>query len=225
MDVAAVVFDLDGTLIDTEHLWDEVRRGLAAADGRDWPADATSAMLGMSTPEWSRYLAETVGVRGTPEEVAKRTIDGMLEHYHRGLPVLPGAVDAVRRMHAATGLLGAATSSPRVLLDAALAELGVTELFSATVSTEEVAAGKPAPDGYAECCRRLGVEPQRAVAVEDSANGIRSALNAGMAVVAIPPHFHPPPADVLARASAVLDDLDGLTGGLLAELPTPGTAA
>lgn len=221
MDVAAVVFDLDGTLIDTEHLWDEVRRGLAAADGRPWPDGTTAAMLGMSTPEWSRYLVETVGIDGTPEQAARRTIDGMLEHYRGGLPVLPGAVAAVQRMYEATGLLGAATSSPRVLLDAALAELGVAELFAATVSTEEVAAGKPAPDGYAECCRRLGVEPRRAVAVEDSANGIRSALNAGIAVVAIPPHFHPPPADVLTRASAVLDDLDGLTAGLLSELPAP----
>lgn len=221
MDVTAVVFDLDGTLIDTEHLWDEVRRGLAAADGRPWPDGTTAAMLGMSTPEWSRYLVETVGIDGTPEQAARRTIDGMLEHYRGGLPVLPGAVAAVQRMYEATGLLGAATSSPRVLLDAALAELGVAELFAATVSTEEVAAGKPAPDGYAECCRRLGVEPRRAVAVEDSANGIRSALNAGIAVVAIPPHFHPPPADVLTRASAVLDDLDGLTAGLLSELPAP----
>lgn len=221
MDVAAVVFDLDGTLIDTEHLWDEVRRGLAAADGRPWPDGTTAAMLGMSTPEWSRYLVETVGIDGTPEQAAQRTIAGMLEHYRGGLPVLPGAVAAVQRMYEATGLLGAATSSPRVLLDAALAELGVAELFAATVSTEEVAAGKPAPDGYAECCRRLGVEPRRAVAVEDSANGIRSALNAGIAVVAIPPHFHPPPADVLTRASAVLDDLDGLTAGLLSELPAP----
>lgn len=225
MDAAAVVFDLDGTLIDTEHLWDEVRRGLAADDGRDWPEDATDAMLGMSTPEWSRYLVEAVGIRGTPEQVAGRTIDGMLAHYHRGLPVLPGAVEAVQRMHALTGLLGAATSSPRVLLDAALAELGVAELFSATVSTEEVAAGKPAPDGYAECCRRLGVDRRSSVAVEDSANGIRSALAAGMAVVAIPPHFHPPPAAVLERASVVLDHLDELTAERIAELAPPAGSA
>ncbi|NNG18059.1 HAD family phosphatase [Naumannella sp. ID2617S] len=220
MDVAAVVFDLDGTLIDTEQLWDEVRRELAAADGRPWPEQATTAMMGMSTPEWSRHLVEEVGLRGTPADAARRTIDGMLAHYHRGLPVLPGAVEAVRRMHAAVGLLGAATSSPRVLLDAALAELGVSELFTATVSTEEVAAGKPAPDGYLACCEKLGVDPARAVAVEDSGNGIRSAAAAGMAVVAIPPHFHPPGADVLALAT-VLEDLSGLTAELLAELPAP----
>lgn len=211
---AAVVFDLDGILTDTEHLWDEIRRGLAAEDGRPWPAEATTAMMGMSTPEWSSYLVETVGLRGTPQDAARRTIDAMAQRYRAGVPLLPGAVDAVRRT-AAVRPVGLASSSPRRLIDEVLAQVGLRDDFTATVSTEEVAAGKPAPDGYLRACELLSVDPRTAVAVEDSANGIRAAKAAGMGIVAIPPHFHPPAAQVLALADATLAGLAELTEDVL----------
>jgi len=216
--VSVVVFDLDGTLTDTEADWDVVRRGLAADDGRPWPEGATQAMMGMSTQEWAAYLHGTVGLRGSADDAAKRTIDGMLAVYHRGLTVLPGAVEAVRRMNA-RWTVGLASSSPRVLIDAAVAELGLTDAFATTVSTEELnGAGKPAPDVYLEVCRRLGADPSRSVAVEDAPNGIRSAHAAGMVVVAVPPHFHPPTADVLALADAVIENLDALDETLVSGL-------
>jgi beta-phosphoglucomutase-like phosphatase (HAD superfamily) len=213
----AVVFDLDGTLIDTEQTWDDIRRSLADEAGRPWPAEATRAMMGMSTPEWSAYLHDVVGVGTSPADAARLTIDAMAEHHRRGVATLTGAVESVRRM-AALGLprgLGVASSSPRVLIDAALSALGVADLVRASVSTEEVAAGKPAPDGYLRVAELLGADPTRCVAVEDATNGILSALAAGMRVVAVPPHFHPPPADVLERADAVIDSLDGLDAALL----------
>lgn len=214
----AIVFDMDGTLTDTEQAWDDVRRGLAAADGVDWPPTATTDQMGMSTPEWSAYLVERVGLRGTPEDAARRTIEGMAELYRSGrVALLPGATDAVRRM-AAVAPLAVASSSPPVLIEAGLGQMGVIDLVGVRVSTEEVPRGKPAPDGYLEACRRLGVDPGDAVAVEDSSNGIRSAHAAGMKVVAVPPHFHPPSADVLALADAVVDDLDALTPGLVRSL-------
>jgi HAD superfamily hydrolase (TIGR01509 family) len=175
-------------------------------------------MMGMSTQEWSAYLAGVVGLAGTPEDAAKKTIDGMVAAYARGLDVLPGAVAAVQRMHAVWPL-GLASSSPRVLIDAAVAAMGVGDLFVTTVSTEELnGAGKPAPDVYLEVCRRIGVAPASAVAVEDAHNGILSAHAAGLKVVAIPPHFNPPPAATLALADVVLDSLDDLTTDLVAGL-------
>lgn len=209
--VSAVIFDMDGTLTDTEHIWDVVRRDLAAAAGLPWPEEATRAMMGMSTQQWSAYLADVVGLPGTAEDAARATISGMVAAYERGLDVLPGAVEAVRRMHARWPI-GLASSSPRVLIDAAVGEMGVAELFTATLSTEELdGAGKPAPDVYLQTCSRLGADPARSVAVEDAHNGILAAHAAGMVVVAVPPHFNPPPAQTLALADAVLDSLDQLT--------------
>ncbi len=215
----AVVFDMDGTLTDTEATWDVVRRGLAAEDGVDWPEGATQAMMGMSTQEWSAYLVEVVGVRGTAQDAARRTIEGLQEIYRTELKVLPGAREAVARI-GSRWTLGLASSSPRLLIDQAAATMGVADRFATTMSTEELpdGAGKPAPDVYLEVCRRLGVEPHRAVAIEDAPNGIRAAHAAGMKVVAIPPHFHPPTADVLALSDAVIDSLDELTIELVAAL-------
>lgn len=215
----AVVFDMDGTLTDTEATWDVVRRSLAVEDGAGWPEGATQAMMGMSTQEWSAYLVEVVGLRGTAQEAARRTIEGLQEIYRTELKVLPGAPEAVARM-GSRWKLGLASSSPRVLIDQAAATMGVADRFATTMSTEELpdGAGKPAPDVYLEVCHRLGVEPHRAVAIEDAPNGIRAAHAAGMKVVAIPPHFHPPTPEVLALADVVIDSLDELTIDLVVAL-------
>lgn len=208
--IAAVVLDMDGIITDTETLWDEVRRGMAAEDGVPWPAGATEAMMGMSTPEWSTFLAREVGLRGEPGELAGRTIDGMAAHYRAGVPLMPGAVEAIHRL-SARWPLGLASSSPRRLIDTVLAELGVTDRFAATVSTEEVAAGKPSPDGYLRACELLGVEPAAAVAIEDSSNGVRSAAAAGMRVIAIPHDAYDVAPDALALAAVRLGSLDEVT--------------
>ena len=211
----AVVFDMDGTLTDSEEEWDIVRRQLAADEGIAWPEEATKAMMGMSTPEWSTYLVESVGLSGTPDEAARRTIDAMADAYREGrIPLLHGAKDAVHRM-AEIAPLAVASSSPRVLIEAGLELLGVRDLIAVTVSTEEVARGKPHPDGFLAACDQLRVDPTATVAIEDSTNGLKSALAAGMKVVAVPPRFHPPAEDVLARAHAVIDDLDALTVDLV----------
>ncbi|SDB86451.1 haloacid dehalogenase superfamily, subfamily IA, variant 3 with third motif having DD or ED [Raineyella antarctica] len=213
----AIVFDMDGVLTDTEVIWDEVRRGLAADEGRAWPEEATTAMMGMSTPEWSRYLVETVGLSGSPELVANRTIDAMAERYLVHLPTLPGAVEAVRRL-AGRWTLGLASSSPRRLIDSSLAALGLTDSFAVTVSTEEVERGKPAPDGYLRACELLGVDPAASVAIEDSSNGLRAAAAARMKVIAVPRPEFPPAEDALALADVVVEHLDEVTVELVAGL-------
>ncbi len=214
----AVIFDLDGTLTDTEALWDQVRRELAGADGLAWTERDSRATMGMSTPEWSSYMANTVGIGGTPAIAAERTIDALVERYRAELPHLPGAADAVRRM-AQHWPLGVASSSPRVLIEKALESLGVRDLIAVVRSTEEgTAKGKPAPDAFLWVADQLGAAPANTVVVEDSGNGILAGLNAGMPVVAIPPHFLPPSAEVLARVAAVLENLDQLTVELVQRL-------
>ncbi len=212
---SAVVFDLDGTLTDTEVTWAAVRRGIAETEGLTYPDGATAAMMGMSTPEWARYCAEEIGYPGTLEEIAARVIGGVAAAYRTGrVRLLPGAAAAVRRM-ATRGPVAVASSSPPVLIDAGLAALGVGPLVAIRVSSESVGVGKPDPAVYLEACRRLGVPPGESVAVEDSANGIRSAHAAGMRVVAVPPEELAPTPDALTLADRVIHTLDALDDALV----------
>jgi HAD superfamily hydrolase (TIGR01509 family) len=206
----AVVFDLDGLLLDTEQVWDEVREGLVRERGGRWHDRAQADMMGMSSKEWSRYLHDELGLAEPPEELNRIVVERMEDRYRQQLPLVDGAAEAVRRL-AGRWPLGLASSSNRPLIDLALDLMGVAELFRATVSSEEVDRGKPAPDVYLEAARRLGVKPENVVAVEDSASGIRSAKGAGIGVVAIPNAHFPPPEEVLELADVRLDSLAELT--------------
>jgi len=206
--IVAVVFDMDGVLVDTEHLWDKVREELTTEWGGRYTPEAQEAMMGMSSREWSRYLHEIVGLREQPETINAEVVRRMLALYEVQLPVVPGAVGAVRRLHGEGLRLAVASSSNRELIDAVLRRLELTDLFAVTVSSEEVARGKPAPDVYLEAARRLGVAPSRCAAIEDSASGIRAAHAAGMRVLAYPNRRYPPPAEALALADSMLDTVD-----------------
>jgi HAD superfamily hydrolase (TIGR01509 family) len=222
--VKAVVFDLDGVILDTEELWNEVREGLARERGGRWSERAQSDMMGMSSTEWSQYMHDDVGLPESPDEINREVVDRMLERYTQELPLIDGAVDAVRRL-AAEWPLGVASSSNRVLIDKVLDVSGLASSFQVTVSSEEVARGKPAPDVYLEAAHRLGAEPSQAAAIEDSASGIRSAHAAGMAVIAIPNHAFPPPADVVALAAVVLDSIQNLDAETVREAERLSTAS
>jgi HAD superfamily hydrolase (TIGR01509 family) len=175
-------------------------------------------MMGMSSPEWSRYLAEELGVDMAPQAISERVLRRVLAMYENDLPLLPGAVDAVERV-ASRWPLGLATSSNREAIDLVLERSGLARLFGASVSSEEVARGKPAPDVYAEAARRLRVAPTDCVAIEDSENGIRSAVAAGMRVVVIPNPEFPPARDAVAAADRVLGSLAELGPEPIDELP------
>jgi HAD superfamily hydrolase (TIGR01509 family) len=222
--IDAVVFDLDGVIIDSEELWDEVREGFARERGGRWSAQAQADMMGMSSTEWSRYLHEVVGVAEPPEEINREVVERMLARYSEHLPLIDGAVDAVKRL-AAHWPLGVASSSNRQLIDRVLEVSDLAPYFKATVSSEEVERGKPAPDVYLEAARRLGLEAARSAAIEDSASGIRSAHAAGMHVVAIPNRAFPPPADVRALAGVVLDSIEELDPAVVTEAERPSTAS
>jgi HAD superfamily hydrolase (TIGR01509 family) len=206
----AVVFDLDGVLLDSEQVWDDAREQLARERGGRWHPQAQRDMMGMSSNEWSRYMHETIGLSEPPDEINREVVERLSATYRDHLPTLPGAKKAVQRL-AARWPLGLASSSNRELIDLALDLLGVKHLFAATVSSEEVGRGKPAPDVYLEAARRLGVDPAQTTAVEDSRNGILAAKTAGMRVVAIPNSHFPPDEPALAEADVVLDSLAGLT--------------
>jgi HAD superfamily hydrolase (TIGR01509 family) len=208
--IDAVVFDLDGVLLDSEQVWDDVREQLVRERGGTWTDTAQADMMGMSSPEWSRYMHESLGLRESPDELNAEVVRRLLERYRERLPLLPGGLEAVRRL-AAEWPLALGSSSNRPVIEAFLDAAGVRDLFAATVSSEEVARGKPAPDVFLEAVRRLGVTPERCAAIEDSANGIRAGNAAGMRVVAIPNVHYPPPPDVLALADVVLGSLEELT--------------
>ena len=208
--IGAVVFDMDGVIVDSEQVWDEVRERYVREAGGTYTDSATRDMMGMSSVEWSRYMADRLGVPGTPEEINAAIVSRMLERYGEAPPLIPGAVEAVRRCAERWPLAVASSSNPE-LIEVVLDVAGLHDVIPVVVSSQEVARGKPAPDVYLEAARRLGVDPRLCAAVEDSHNGIRSAKAAGMRVVAIPnPHF-PPDEDALAQADVVLRSIDELT--------------
>jgi HAD superfamily hydrolase (TIGR01509 family) len=215
--IKAVVFDLDGVIIDSEEVWEEVRRGYVAGFGKQFLPDTQDRMMGMSTQEWSRHLAEEVGVPRTPAQVADDVLGQMAARYRSDLPLIPGAVDAVRRL-GERFTLALASSSSRVLIDQVLATAGLTDAFTVTLSTEEVPRGKPAPDVYLAAADKLGLPPADCAAVEDSSNGLRSAGAAGLAVIAVPHGVYPPAPDALAMASLTVTSIDALTADEVAAL-------
>jgi HAD superfamily hydrolase (TIGR01509 family) len=215
--IAAVVFDLDGVLIDSEPVWEQVRRGLVAERGGRWLPDAQRKIMGMSTPEWAGYLSKDLGVGLPPEEVADLVVDRMTARYRERIPFMPGAVGAVRRL-AAGWPLGVASSSPPVLIETVLESADLRPYFRATMSTEQVPRGKPAPDIYLAVAARLGFPPTACAAVEDSSNGLRSAAAAGLRVIAVPHPQYPLDPDALVAASLVLPTLAALTTDAVAAL-------
>jgi HAD superfamily hydrolase (TIGR01509 family) len=208
--INAVVFDLDGVLIDSEPVWERVRRQVVAKYGGHWPPEAQSRLMGMSTQEWARYLSEDLGVGLPPERVASLVIDQMAASYREHLPLLPGAVAAVQRL-ADWWPLGLGSSAPAALIETVLVTAGLRGSFAVAMSTEQVHRGKPAPDIYLAVTERLGQAPAECVAVEDSTNGLRSAAAAGLAVIAVPRPAYPPDPAALAQSKLVLTSLADLT--------------
>ena len=199
--------------MDSEPVWARVREDFTIESGGRWHEGAAEEMMGMSSVEWSRYMRDSLQVPMEPEEISAAVVDRIDQRYRERVPLLPGAEEAVRAT-AERWPLGVASSANRPLIDLVLELTGLTPLFRATVSSEEVPRGKPAPDVYLEAARQLELDPPRCAAVEDSANGIRSAAAAGLRVVAIPRPEFPPPDDALEHTDSVLNSLAGLVPAL-----------
>jgi HAD superfamily hydrolase (TIGR01509 family) len=210
----AVIFDLDGVLMDSEQLWNHAKEEVVRATGGRWRDDAPNAMIGMSSVEWARYLRDELSVPLDPDEINHEVVQRMEEFYRERLPLLPGAVDVVRAMQQRWPL-GLASSSNREIIELFLDLAGLRPAFVATVSSEEVGRGKPAPDVYLAAAERIGAEPKHCAAVEDSSNGLRSAAAAGMAVIAVPNPHYPPAPDALALAAATVQTIADVTPELV----------
>jgi HAD superfamily hydrolase (TIGR01509 family) len=215
--IAAMVLDLDGVIVDTEEVWDRERRAYTTAHGGAWRPEATRAMQGMSSIEWATYMADTLGVHRDPASIAREVGAEVVAEVHRTLPLLPGAQEAIRTL-ASTYPLAVASSANREVIDAVLDRAGLAACFAATLSSEEVARGKPAPDVYLEAASRLRVDAARCAAVEDSTDGLRAAHAAGMRVIATPNRAFPPDADAVALADVVVTGLADVSPALVASL-------
>jgi HAD superfamily hydrolase (TIGR01509 family) len=213
----AVIFDMDGVLMDSEQLWNQSKREVIRDAGGHWREDAPQAMMGMSSPEWSRYMRDELGVDLDVQEINRAVVDRMQQHLREHLPLLPGAVETVHALHRRWPL-ALASSANREIIDFALDAAGIAGDFRATISSEEVQHGKPAPDVYLEAARRLDVAADRCVAIEDSGNGMRSAAAAGMAVIAVPNDHYPPDEDGLALAAAIVHTVAEVTPALVGRL-------
>jgi HAD superfamily hydrolase (TIGR01509 family) len=215
------MFDVDGVLLDSEQLWNEAKEALVREAGGRWRGDAPRAMMGMSSPEWSAYMHDELGMDRDVDEINRDVVARIERLYRTNLPLMPGAVEAVRALQGRWPL-GLASSSNRELIDLVLDQAGLADAFVATVSSEEVAHGKPAPDVYLEVARRVGVNPDRCVAIEDSSNGIRAAAAAGMSVIAVPNHHYPPDEEALALAAASVETTGDVTPELVERVgPSP----
>ena len=212
----AVLFDLDGVLVDGMIWWREVRSQFAAAHGRHWSESDEAAMHGANTHEWSAEIRERLGLDMSEDDIEKAVVGGLLERYAtKGAPAIGGAAETLRRL-SGRYRLGVASSSPIPVIEAALAGLHVRELIDAVTSSDEAGAGKPEPDVFLLAARRLGVDPAECLVVEDSLNGILGARAAGMRVVLIPDASVPPAPGAREAATYFLRSLCDLDPDRLA---------
>ena len=215
----AVIFDLDGVIVDSEIWWDEARREFAAARGRSWTEDDRKAVMGANSRQWSRTMRERLGIDDPPKEIERAIVDAVVARYRReGPPLIPGAVEAVRRIAARWPAAVASSAHPEVIA-VALETTGLGEAFRVVVSSDEVEHGKPEPDVYREAARRLEVTSERCLVVEDSYNGVLAARAAGMTVVLVPNRTIPPPPGTAELADAVVDRLTDLDPARLGTSP------
>jgi HAD superfamily hydrolase (TIGR01509 family) len=208
--IEAVIFDLDGVIVDSEIWWDEARREFAAQRGRSWSEADRAAVMGANSRQWSATMRERLHLDEPDTKIERAIVEAVVERYRReGAPKIPGAVEAVRRI-ALAWPTAVASSAHREVIDAALEATGLTEVFRVVVSSDEVERGKPEPDVYLEAARRLGVEPLRCLVVEDSLNGVKAAKAAGMTCVLVPNRTIPPAPGTAELADVVVERLADL---------------
>jgi HAD superfamily hydrolase (TIGR01509 family) len=220
----AVIFDLDGVLVDAEIWWDEVRIAFARRHDRSWTEADRAAIMGANSKGWSTLMGQRLNLPGVPRAaIEAEIVEAMVERYRlEGAPRIPGAVETVRRVAAELPVAVASSGHPAVIA-AALEALGIADVFAAVVSSDEVPVGKPAPDVYLVTAARVGVAPEGCLVVEDSLNGVLAGRAAGMAVVLVPNAAVPPAAGAREAASLVLERIDELDPRQVAATLNAGT--
>jgi len=207
MPVRAVIFDLDGVIVDSEIWWHEERVAWAAERGLRWTEADTREVMGANSRRWARIMRERLGLDERDEpEILEAVVRRVIDRYRHGAPLIDGAAEAVRRI-ATRWPVAIASSAHLGVIDAALEATGLRGEIPVIVSSDEVAHGKPEPDVYLEAARRLGVQPGDCLVVEDSVNGVRAGAAAGMTVVLVPNASMPPAHEAEAAAHHVLHSL------------------
>lgn len=215
--ITAVIFDMDGVLVDSEVYWQQSREDFARALGKVWTSDDHRACMGRSTIEWAEIMRERLNLDWSLEQVIEDIKKRVIAHYEERLPVLPGALEAVRAS-ATAYKVALASGSATPIIQLVTQRTGLDQVFEAVIYGDDLPRGKPAPDIYLEAARRLGVSPAQSVGVEDSANGLRSLKAAGMRAIAVPSPSYPLPDDILKLADKVLTSLEGFSVGLVRTL-------
>ena len=212
----SVVFDLDGVLVLSEHLWEEAWISVAAAHQYEWLPEDTRTCQGKSVPEWAQYLADRAEMMS--DDAASAVIGSVAAAYDRGeVPLIDGALDLVQAA-ADRVPLALASSAPREIIDRVMTTTPLGQFFQATVSSAEVEKGKPHPHVYQEAISRLGSMNNRSFAIEDSSNGIRAAAAAGLTVLGIEQPQYPIDLDAAGRAIGIYNSLDHVSGALMSFL-------
>jgi HAD superfamily hydrolase (TIGR01509 family) len=215
--IEAVIFDMDGLLVDSEPLWQRARIEAFGAERLQWTTADQEAVMGSSTEAWANYLAEKLGHEFTPDQIIERVVSQMETYYHESIPFLPGAHAAIELVsqHYRMGL---ASGSSYRLINAVLDTTGWRDYFVEVLSADDLAQGKPAPDIYLEITRRMRVGVENVAIFEDSGNGILSGHAAGVKVIAVPGTYHRPHDETLAKADLVLNSLNEFDLAMLADL-------
>jgi HAD superfamily hydrolase (TIGR01509 family) len=206
MTIGAVIFDMDGLLLDSEVYWEQARRGFCQSRGCDWTSQDEDSVKGYNSPEWAAKIKSHCRLDTDPGEIIREVSDRMTALYHEHLPLLPGAVEIVRDL-ALRYPLGLASSSPPQIIAYALREAGILDCFKAVVSADDVGRGKPNPDVFLVTAERLGVPATQVAVFEDSTAGIRAGRAADMFVIAVPNPHNPPSAEALGLADVVMRSL------------------
>jgi HAD superfamily hydrolase (TIGR01509 family) len=217
MPIEAVIFDMDGVLMDSEHYWKIARERFAADLGKPWTMDDQKACMGRNTIEWAHVMKERLQLDWTVQEIMDDTIRRVLEQYDERLPLRAGAIGAVERM-ASRYIIALASGSPTRVIDHAMERSGLDKWLQIRVYGDDIPNGKPAPDIYLEALRLINVRPENAAGIEDSGNGVRSLHNAGMVVIASPSEGFDLAPDVLALADTVVAHMDEITVELVEKL-------
>jgi HAD superfamily hydrolase (TIGR01509 family) len=204
--IRAVIFDMDGLLVESEVYWEEARRDYCAEIGCAWREEDELSVKGHNSAEWAVAIAMRCEINLPPAQIIDTVVARMRVMYEGKLPLLPGATDVVRAL-APRFPLAVASSSPSSLIEYVMSETGIRSQFKVIVSADEVGRGKPAPDVFLMASERLGNVPDMCAVFEDSSAGILAARAAGMYVIAVPNSHYPPQSDALGQADLVLDSL------------------
>lgn len=214
--IEAIIFDMDGILIDSEPVWDAARARMAARLGKTWDKNDHEAVMGVSTAEWVAYMIKRLEPNMSHAEVQEEIARNMRELYTQEIPFMPLAIDTVD-LAKSLYRVGLASGSIRELVDIVTTSPSLKGKFEYALSADQVERGKPWPDVYLKTCELMNVDPRNCLCIEDSGNGILAGKAAGMRVIAIPDERFPVKPEKLKEADLVLSSLEQVTKELLAK--------